>query len=172
MEHIARAYRNFQSYSYRKYITLPHRVFICRKHLVRSNESESGDMWKRAKGTKFSLFPRGQHIKRCNSVALLDEGSVITGRPGLEVLRCPATVRPDLWGGPSNFPVDGGKVVGQVAYYHFSIRRASGTVRACLRAMCVNGVAHARAPPCHRVHSLLVPLALDKGIGDVRGCSL
>lgn len=42
----------------------------------------------------------------------------------------------DLWGGPSNFPVDGGKLVGQVAYYHFSIRRAKGrcVVRECVRA--------------------------------------
>lgn len=47
--------------------------------------------------------------------------------------------QPDLWGGPSNFPVDGGKLVGQVAYYHFSIRRARGrcvlaSVRTCVRA--------------------------------------
>lgn len=43
--------------------------------------------------------------------------------------------QPDLWGGPSNFPVDGGKLVGQVAYYHFSIRRARGrSVGACVRA--------------------------------------
>lgn len=32
--------------------------------------------------------------------------------------------RTDLWGCPLNFPVVGGKRVGQVAYYHFSIRRA------------------------------------------------
>lgn len=34
-------------------------------------------------GTEFSLFPWEQHIKRCNSVAVFDKGSVITGRPGL-----------------------------------------------------------------------------------------
>lgn len=39
----------------------------------------------------------------------------------------------DLWGDPSNFPVDGGKLVGQVAYYHFSIRHTRGwCVPACV----------------------------------------
>lgn len=92
-------------------------------------------------------------------------GTLLQETGGSRGLSMSCNGQPDLWGGPSNFPVDGGKLVGQVAYYHFSIRRARGR---CVRV----DTSHARALPCHYVHSVLVPLALDKGIGDVRGCSL
>jgi len=78
--------------------------------------------------------------------------------------------RGHLWGGPSNFPVDGGKLVGQVAYYHFSIRRANGTVRACsLACVRVNGVGRARARPRVTAYTLAVsPFGIRQGY---RGCS-
>lgn len=84
-----------------------------------------------------SLSPRGQHIKRCNSVAFRRRASLLR-KAGTRGLPMSCNGQPDLWGGPSNFPVDGGKLVGQVAYYHFSIRRARGwcvlaSVRACVR---------------------------------------
>jgi len=113
-----------------------------------------------------SLSPQGQQIKQCNSVALFDEGRRYYGKPGsFDVLQ--RSVRSLGRSFEFSSRHDGGKLVGQVAYYHFSIRRTRGrcvlsrpSVRACETLL------------CRRVHSVLVPLALDKGIGDVRGCSL
>lgn len=74
--------------------------------------------------------------------------------------------QPDLWGGPSNFPVDGGKLVGQVAYYHFSIRRARGRcVRACVRAC--EHVARSRTSVSPRTLGV-GPFGIRQGY---RGCS-
>lgn len=70
--------------------------------------------------------------------------------------------QPDLWGGPSNFPVDGGKLVGQVAYYHFSIRRARGRcVHAC------GHVVRSRTPVSLRTLDV-GPFGIRQGY---RGCS-
>lgn len=70
--------------------------------------------------------------------------------------------QPDLWGSPSNFPVDGGKLVDQVAYYHFSIRRARGRcVHAC------GHIARSRTPVSLRTLGV-GPFGIRQGY---RGCS-
>lgn len=52
------------------------------------------------------------------------------------------------------------------AKLHITISRFD--VRETGENACLRACEHV-ALPCHRVHAALVPLALDKGIGDVRG---
>lgn len=111
-----------------------------------------------------SLSPRWQHIKRCNSVA---KGRRYYGRPGLEVFRCPATVSQISGEVLRIFQSTEGSLSAKlhITISRFDVREVGACPRPCVRA-CVWTLL------CHRVHSVLVPLALDKGIGDVRGCSL
>jgi len=137
--------------------SIPHLVnFAFYIKYYQGNESERWD------GTELSL--RGQHIKRCNSVALFDEGWRYYGR--LEVFRCPATVTRISGEVLRIFQSTEGSLSAKlhITISRFDVREVGACSRPCVRAC--------ETLPCHRVHSVLVPLALDKGIGDVRGCSL
>jgi len=126
----------------------------------------------RRRGTEFSLFPRRQHIKRRNSVALSDEGRVITARPGLsrsfDVLQRSARISGEVL---RIFQSTEGSLSAKlhITISRFDVRTLRCVLARSLACVRVNGVGRARARPRVTGYTLAVsPFGIRQGY---RGCS-